>query len=209
MPKKMTPIVSLDSARARISKNDIESEGTVYWPVSDLSQSAEDDWINHAIKGTPHEGFARSIWAHYPNLKDATLKLAAYIGPRWPARDGGSLLALCIQEAVIRWQTSVQNGEAFLGRAVGVYLYGLTQNAADVARLKITGVDQRGETHRWTHFSEPLKGWANRHRIDTVCAEILVPAPSEVVIAGIRTHMVTHLASPVDTGYLIKHAAHG
>jgi hypothetical protein len=205
----MTTIVTLNSARARLAKQDLGSDGTAFWPISDLHQSNEDEWINEAIREMPHEGFARSIWAHHPNLKEATQKLAAYIGPRWPAMDGGALLALCIQEACIRWQTSVQNGEAFLGRVVGVYLYGLTDLGADVARLIITGVDETGATHRWTPFSEPLKGWASRLRIDTVCAELASPAPSEVVIAGIRTHMITHLSSPVDTGYLIKHAANG
>lgn len=205
----MTTIVTLNSARARLANNDFESGGTAYWPINDLVQSDEDQWIYEAIRDTPHEGAALSIWAHHPNLKEATQKLAAYIGPRWPTRHGGALLSLCIEEAVTRWQSSVQNGESFLGRVVGVYLYGLTKHAADVARLSITGVDRTGATHSWTHFSEPLKAWASRLDIDALRAEFAIPAPSEVVIAGIRTHMITHLSSPTDTGYLIKHAAHG
>lgn len=205
----MTTIVTLNTARARGTKQQLTEGATVYWPISELQQSEPDEWINNAIRGTAYEGFALSIWAHHPNLKQATCKLADYIGPRWPAQDGGSLLSLCIAEAVRRTQISVNNGEAFLGRVVGVYLYGLTEHAADVARLAITGLDQSGMTHRWTPFAESLRGWAHRMRIDTLCAEYANPAPSEATFAGIRTHMVTHLSSPTDTGYLIKHAAQG
>lgn len=205
----MSTIVTLNSARARGAQPDLSTGSTVYWPIRDLRQADEDEWITNSIRGTAHEGFALSIWAHHPNLKDATRKLAEYIGPLWPAQIGGSLLTLCISEAVRRSQLSVTNGEAFLGRVVGVYLYGLTEHAADVARLSITGIDSSGITQRWAPFSEPLRIWAQRQGIDTLCAEFASPSPSESVIAGIRTHMVTHLSNPTDTGHMIRHAAHG
>jgi hypothetical protein len=205
----MTTIVTLNAARARNTQQVLKSDAVVYWPVSELHQSDKDEWITNAVKGTPEEDFAQVMWAHHPNLKEATRKLAEYIGPRWPAKDGRSLLAVCIAEALRRSNNAVKNGESFLGRIVGVYLYGLTEHAADVARLSITGMDLEGITHRWTPFSEPLAAWAKRLRVDTVCVEFASPAPSEGTIAGIRTHMVTHLSNPTDTGYLLRHAAHG
>lgn len=205
----MTTIVTLNAARARIAPKDLRTASVVYWPVSELHEADEDEWIKTAVRDTPHESFAEVIWAHHPNLKEATRKLAEYIGPHWPDKAGGSLLALCIAEALRRSHASVSNGEAFLGRIVGVYLFGLTEHAADVARLTISGTDLSGVTHRWTPFAEPLGDWAKRLCIDTVCAEFTSPAPSEGTIAGVRTHMVTRLANPTDTGHLLRHAANG
>ena len=97
-----------------------------------------------------------------------------------------------IGEAVKRSEVAVGNGETFTGRFVGVYLYGLTMHAKDVAR-----------------FSISLQTWAVRHGIDTLVAEVSDPVPAEVTIVGIRTHMVVRVSDPIDTGYLMKHAAQG
>ncbi|MFW2354714.1 hypothetical protein [Hydrogenophaga sp.] len=205
----MTQIVSLAAARARPPNQSGDPTAFAYWSLADFSTDSTEDWLSAAIAGTPHEGMAISIWAHQPTLKKATSRLAEYITPRWPSQDGQSLLCKSIAEAVSRSTTAINNREAFIGRLVGVYLYGLTQYVADVARLSISGVDRNGDLQRWQHFAEPLKPWAEKHGIDTICAQLSHPGPTEVQVVGLHAHMVAHVADPIDTGYLIKHASKG
>ncbi|WP_382157153.1 hypothetical protein [Hydrogenophaga sp. ANAO-22] len=205
----MTQIFSLNAARTRQGKAVQGGGGTAYWPLQALESGGPEQWIHDALAGQPYEGFGLSCWAQQPNLKEATLRLASFITPCWPSEDGSSLLVRAIGEAVKRSEVAVGNGETFTGRFVGVYLYGLTMHAKDVARVSISGVDRFGMVQRWRHFSEPLQAWAVRHGIDTLVAEVSDPLPAEVTIVGIRTHMVVRVSDPIDTGYLMKHAAQG
>lgn len=205
----MTQILSLHAARARQAKPAQGAGGTACWPLHELAAGGPEQWIHDALVDQPYEGFALSCWAQQPNLKKATLKLASFITPRWPCEDGTPLLVRAIGEAVRRSEVAVGNGETFTGRFVGVYLYGLTMHAKDVARFSISGVDRFGMVQRWRHFSEPLQDWAVRHGIDMLVAEVSDPLPAEVAVVGIRTHMVVRVSDPIDTGYLMKHAAQG
>lgn len=205
----MTQIVSLKSLRPRSARQINSSSAVEHWSRRDLEKDNPEQWVYDALAGKPYEGFALSCWAQQPNLKKATVKLASYITPRWPSEEGSSLLVRAIGEAVRRSEEAVDNGENFTGRFVGVYLYGLTLNARDVARLSIKGVDRFGVVEYWRPFSEPLQQWASRLGIDTLVAETVTPGPTEAAVVGIRTHMVVRVSDPIDTGYLMKHAAHG
>ena len=205
----MTHIVSLESARVRSAVHLQSGSGTEHWPRRDLERSDPEQWILNAIAGQPYEGFALACWTQQPNLKKATVKLASFITPRWPSEDGSSLLACAIGEAVKRAKLAVDKGEVFTGRFVGVYLYGLTLHAQDVARLSIKGVDRFGVLEYWRPFSEPLQQWASRLGVDTLVAEVVAPGPTEATVEGIRSHMIVRVSDPIDTGYLLKHAAQG
>jgi len=205
----MTQIVSLKSARARSIKQSHSFDAAEHWSRREMERDDPEQWIFNAVAGQPYEGFALSCWAQQPNLKKATVKLASYITPCWPSEEGPPLLVRAIGEAVRRSEEAVDNGETFTGRFVGVYLYGLTLHARDVARLSIKGVDRFGAMECWRPFSEPLQQWASRLGIDTLVAETVSPGPSEATVVGIRTHMIVCVSDPIDTGYLLKHAAQG
>lgn len=205
----MTQVFSLNTARTRQGKTAQGGGGITYWPLQALESGGPEQWIRDALAGQPYEGFGLSCWAQQPNLKEATVRLASFITPCWPSEDGSSLLVRAIGEAVKRSEVAVGNGETFTGRFVGVYLYGLTMHAKDVARVSISGVDRFGMVQHWRHFSEPLQTWAVRHGIDTLVAEVSDPLPAEVTVVGIRAHMVVRVSDPIDTGYLMKHAAQG
>lgn len=205
----MTQVFSLHTARTRQGKTAQGGGGIAYWPLQALESGGPEQWIRDALAGQPYEGFGLSCWAQQPNLKEATVRLASFITPCWPTEDGASLLVRAIGEAVKRSEVAVGNGETFTGRFVGVYLYGLTMHAKDVARVSISGVDRFGMVQHWRHFSEPLQTWAVRHGIDTLVAEVSDPLPAEVTVVGMRAHMVVRVSDPIDTGYLMKHAAQG
>lgn len=182
----------------------------VLWPVKDLPDHDQcGQWLNDVICGTQHENTALSLWTHHPNLRVSTAKLAGFITPKWPSAQGGSLLQLAVEHAVSRAQGAIDQGQAFEGRLVGVYLFGLVSVVTDVARLAVRGLDRQGHMVRWAYFSEPLLEWARRHGIDELIVKQVSSPPSEVVLSGLRTHMIACLTNPVDAGYLAKHAAQG
>jgi hypothetical protein len=207
----ITTVIQHAQKRPRNSTEAPPPDGSeVIWPVKDLpSQDQCGKWLNDVITGTDHEGTAISIWTHHPNLRESTEKLASFITPMWPTSDGGSLLQLSVENAVGRAQEAIEKGQAFEGRLIGVYLYGLVSVVTQVARLVIRGVDRNGQTVRWNYFSEPLLQWAGRHGIEQLVVKQATEPASEVVLSGLRTHMIACLASPVDAGYLEKHASYG
>lgn len=183
---------------------------TVVWPVADLPDERQcGDWLDRVIVGRPYESTALSLWRNQPNLRLATEKLASFITPMWPAPHGGSLLEDAVERAVGRAQEAIDQGQAFEGRLVGVYLYGLLGVVNDIAQLVIRGEDRDGQMRRWEYFSRPLLQWAREHGIQKVLVQRVPTPPSEVVLSGLRTHMTACLTDPVDAGYLAKHAAHG
>lgn len=186
------------------------ASATVIWPVAELPDQQQcGEWLDRVIVGQPYESTALSLWRNQPNLRLATEKLASFITPMWPAPQGGSLLQEAVERAVTRAQVAIDEGQAFEGRLVGVYLYGLLGVVSDIAQLVIRGEDRDGQFRRWGYFSQPLLQWAHAHGIQRVLV-LQVPTPaSEVVLTGLRTHMTACLTDPVDAGYLAKHASHG
>lgn len=186
------------------------SDSTVIWPVAELPDERQcGEWLDRVIVGRPYESTALSLWRNQPNLRLATEKLASFITPMWPARRGGSLLQEAVERAVGRAQEAIDQGQAFEGRLVGVYLYGLLCVVNDIAQLTIRGEDRGGQIRRWEYFSQPLLHWARGHGIARVLVQQVPTPPSEVVLTGLRTHMTACLTDPVDAGYLAMHAAHG
>jgi hypothetical protein len=186
------------------------SENCVVWPVAELPDERQcGEWLDQVIVGKPYESTAMSLWRNQPNLRVSTEKLASYITPKWPASSGGSLLQEAVERAVSRAQEAIDQGQAFEGRLVGVYLYGLLGVITDIAQVVIRGEHQDGQIRRWEYFSQPLLHWARQHGIQRVLVHRAQTAPSEVVLTGLRTHMTACLTDPVDAGYLAKHAAHG
>jgi hypothetical protein len=167
------------------------------------------DWLDRAIVGTSYENTALSLWRNQPNLRLSTEKLAGYITPRWPSADGSPLLQVAVEHAVRRAQEAIDLGQAFEGRLVGVYLYGLLGVIADIAQVEVRGEDARGQARCWLHFSEPLLQWARHHGMASLQVHRAAAPPPEVVLAGLRTHMTACLTDPLDAGYLAKHAAQG
>lgn len=187
----------------------VDSISAVLWPVGELvDQQQCSQWLSAAVAGKSYEGTAISLWTHHPNLREATERLAQFITPKWPASDGTPLLNVAIERAVSRAQDAIQNREAFEGRLIGVYLYGLISVVTDIARLGIMGVDRAGLPHRWKYFSCPLQEWARGHGMDTVTVQIQ-GSPPDALLRGLRTHMTACLTNPVDAGYLAKYAPEG
>lgn len=211
MTMNTNSVLPFSSKRARPRTSDaIASSATVIWPVADLPDERQcGEWLDHVIVGRPYESTALSLWRNQPNLRLATEKLASFITPMWPAPRGGSLLEEAVGNAVVRAQEAIDQGQAFEGRLVGVYLYGLLCVVNDIAQLAIRGEDRDGQMRRWEYFSQPLLQWAKGHGIQRVLVQQVPTPPSEVVLTGLRTHMTACLTDPVDAGYLAKHAAHG
>ena len=183
---------------------------TLMWEVSELPDERQCcAWLGKAILDTPYENTARSLWRHHPNLRTSTEKLASYITPLWPAAQGGPLLQVALERAIGRAQQAIEQGQAFEGRLVGVYLYGLLDVVGDIAQLVVRGQDRAGQVHRWEYFEQPLQPWAQQRGIACLTAERTHAPPSEVVLSGLRTHMTARLADTVDAGYLARHAAQG
>ena len=206
-----TTVFPFAQKRARAVPVEIAADGSeVVWPVSGLPNNDQcGQWLNDVISGTQYENTAMSLWTHHPNLRESTAKLANLITPKWPNAAGGSLLQQAVEHAVSRAQGAIEEGQAFEGRLIGVYLYGLVSVVTDVARLGVRGHDRQGRIVRWPYFSEPLLAWAHRHGIEELIAKQVSTPPSEVILSGLRTHMIACLTNPVDAGYLAKHAAQG
>jgi len=184
--------------------------GCVVWPVAELPDERQcSQCLDDLIVDTAYEGVALSLWRNQPNLRQSTERLANFITPKWPAASGGSLLQLAVERAVMRAQQAIEQGQAFEGRLVGVYLYGLLGVVGEIAQLVVRGEDRDGQMRRWEYFSQPLLAWARQHGIQRVLVHRLETPPSEVVLSGLRTHMTACLADPVDAGYLAKHAGQG
>lgn len=204
-------VLSIHSKRGRARMaQPAPAAGSVVWPVADLPDERQcGEWLDRVIVGTPYEGMAMSLWRHQPNLRKATEKLASFITPMWPAPKGGSLLQDAVERAVNKAQEAIDQGQAFEGRLVGVYLYGLLEVVSDIAQLVVRGEDEDGQFHHWEYFSQPLLQWARSHGIKEVLVQQVATQPSEVVLTGLRTHMTACLTDPVGAGYLAKHASHG
>ena len=204
-------VLPFSSARARRTAADVAAAAaTVVWPVADLPDERQcGEWLDRVIVGRPYESTALSLWRNQPNLRLATEKLASFITPMWPAPGGGSLLEEAVERAVARAQGAIDEGQAFEGRLVGVYLYGLLGVVKDIAQLVVRGEDRGGEIRRWEYFSQPLLAWARTHGVQRLLVQQVPTPPSEIVLSGLRTHMTACLTDPVDAGYLAKHAAHG
>ncbi|TWO71467.1 hypothetical protein FN976_11160 [Caenimonas sedimenti] len=182
----------------------------VIWSVRDLpGENQCSAWLDKVIEGTPLENTAASLWTHHENLREATEKLANFITPKWPSPCHGSLLQLAVEEAVKRAHNAVTHGESFEGRLVGVYMYGLVSVSADVARLVVRGRARGGHLVRWAHFSEPLLQWAGRNGIEDLIVRHSDQPTSDVVLTGVRQHMVAAICTSRDAGYLAKYAPQG
>lgn len=203
-------VVPFSTKRPRVKGSPVDESGAVIWPVAQLPDECQcGEWLDRVILGTTYEAIAMSLWRNQPNLRLATEKLASFITPMWPASRGGSLLQEAVERAVTRAQVAIDQGQAFEGRLVGVYLYGLLGVVNDIAQLVIRGEDRDGHLRRWEYFSQPLIEWARKHGIERLLVQQLPVPPSEVVLTGLRTHMTACLTDPVDAGYLAKHAAQG
>jgi hypothetical protein len=184
--------------------------GCRVWLAAELPDERQcGAWLDRVILGTPYECMAMSLWRNQPNLRRSTEKLAGFITPKWPAAGGGPLLQVAVERAVLRAQQAIEQGQAFEGRLVGVYLYGLLDVVSDIAQLVIRGEDGDGQIRRWEYFSQPLMQWARQHGVQRVLVQRVEMPPSEVVLSGLRTHMTACLTDPVDAGYLAKHAGQG
>lgn len=207
-----TTVFPFNSKRPRtvpavISRDD----GTeVIWPVADLPNHDQCGvWLDNVILGTPYGNTVYSLWTHHPNLRESTEKLASYITPKWPSSQGGSLLQLAVERAAVRAEEAINQGQSFEGRIVGVYLYGLVSVITDVARLVVRGQDRGGHVRRWDYFAVPLLQWAHQHGIEQLVVHQQVAPTPEVVLTGLRHHMIARLTNPVDAGYLAKYASQG
>src|SRR5262249_44694893 len=134
-----------------------QEAGCVVWPVAELPDERRcAEWLDQVIVAKPYEGMALSLWRNQPNLRRSTEKLAGFITPNWPAPGGAPLLQVALERALKKAQEAIEQGQAFEGRLVGVYLYGLLGAVTDIAQLVIRGEDRDGQIRRWEYFSQPL-----------------------------------------------------
>ena len=183
--------------------------GALTWRVRDLPDRQQcGAWLDQALEGQPHQNTAVSLWTHHPNLRTATEKLASFIPPQWPDERGQPLLVIALQEAIRRVDAAILQGQAFEGRLVGLYLFGLLTVHRSVGRLVVRGMDRHGQLQHWQHFAQPLLSWSCGHGIEQLVVS-KVERPTEEFLHGLYVHMLAAIASPVDAGYLAKHAARG
>lgn len=194
--------------RARKGSN-VARGGASNWPVDEIVTTDAQQWLVTLIHGRSYESRARSMWRLHPNLYLATEKLAGYLTPHWPGPDGSSALALAIENAVTRVDISVQRGEIFHGRLVGIYLHWLVNCVRDVERIEVHGYTGRGDRVVYRHFSEPLSSWVTVNDIKHIEAFVTETPLSEEVIAGLRTHLIAQITEPIDAGYLALNAPPG
>ncbi len=198
--------------RARKDAEHVPAGNEVLWPVMDLPDEAQcGQWLDDVVAGTPLEHTALSLWTHHQNLRDQAEKLASFITPKWPNSEGGSLLHQAVHDAVTRAQQASEQGQAFEGRLVGVYLYGLTSVIPQIAGLVVRGKDRAGQIRRWEYFSQPLLQWAREHGIEelVVTKTAVRPSESETLLRGLLNHLLAGIADPIDAGYMYRHAPHG
>lgn len=205
-----TIVLPFTSKRARKDSTHVPADQEVVWPVKDLPDEAEyGQWLDEVITGTPYEGTALSLWTHHQNLRDSAERLASFITPKWPNAQGESLLQQAVHEAVTRAQEAIEQGQAFEGRLVGVYIFGLISVVQEIACLVVRGRNKGGQVLRWEYFSQPLLEWAREHGIDELIVTKAAVRPSAAMLEGLRTHLLARIANPMDAGYLAKHAPHG
>lgn len=210
MNRTVIPINVKRAGANESGKPTSETPRRMVWPTASLpSLELSREWLLDSVSGQSYEGMAVSLWTHHPNLRDSTVRLVHYLSPMWPSADGRCLLNIAVHQAVRGAERAVDNREAFEGRLIGVYLFGLVSVVADIARLDVMGVDAAGITHRWQYFSKPLQDWAREHALTSVFATPRAALPSDVVLSGLKTHMTACLTNPVDAGYLAKFAPQG
>lgn len=180
------------------------------WSVDDLTPPSNENWLADVIEDEPYFDVALSLWVHHPNIREATNSLASLLPVNWPGKDGDSLLVKIIGLAVTHVRDAVGRGETFEARIIGVYLFWLVSQVAEIASTEILGIDSKGEMLRWPLFSEPIHTWASRNGIRKVEAyQVAVPVNDEEM-AGLRTHLVARITkNPIDAGYLERHAPKG
>lgn len=205
-----TIVLPFTSKRARKDTIHVAADQEVVWPVKDLPDEAEyGQWLDDVITGTPYEGTALSLWTHHQNLRDSAERLASFITPKWPNAQGESLLQQAVHDAVTRAQEAIEQGQAFEGRLVGVYIFGLISVVQEIACLVVRGRNKGGQVLRWEYFSQPLLEWAREHGIEELIVTKASVRPSAAMLEGLRTHLLARIANPMDAGYLAKHAPHG
>lgn len=205
-----TIVLPFTSKRARKDTTHAPADQEVVWPVKDLPDAAEyGQWLDDVITGTPYEGTALSLWTHHQNLRDSAERLASFITPKWPNAQGESLLQQAVHDAVTRAQEAIEQGQAFEGRLVGVYIFGLISVVQEIACLVVRGKNKGGQVLRWEYFSQPLLEWAREHGIEELIVTKAAVRPSAAMLEGLRTHLLARIANPMDAGYLAKHAPHG
>jgi hypothetical protein len=182
------------------------------WNVSEMRDPVADDaWFKDFVADKSYGNTALSLWTHHANLRAATERFAGYVGLEWPAADGRKLIEVAIEDAATRAQRAVENREAFEGRLIGVYLYGLLSAVGEIARLDAIGHCEDGSSHRWPYlFSAPsLKEWAAAGQMRTISVHPVGRAASSDLISGLRDYMKARIANSVDLGYLAKYAPQG
>jgi hypothetical protein len=205
-----TIVLPFTSKRTRKDTTQVPADQEVIWPVKDLPDEAEyGQWLDEVITGTPYEGTALSLWTHHQNLRDSAEKLASFITPKWPNALGESLLQQAVHDAVTRAQEAIEQGQAFEGRLVGVYIFGLISVVQEIACLVVRGRNKGGQVFRWEYFSQPLLEWARENGIEELVVTKAAVRPSAAMLEGLRTHLLARIANPMDAGYLAKHAPHG
>jgi hypothetical protein len=176
------------------------------WSVAELGKASKTQWIKDAMGKTQNPGDAMSLWAHYPNLKKSTEKLASFITPSWPSSGEESLLTRAIDAGISNVQTALAQDDIFAPRIVGLYLHGLVSCAAEVAMTRITGVGENESLHEWECFSMPLDAWAIDHQIEEIVAYKAAQLVSDEEILGVRKHILTSISTTKDTGYFEAYA---
>ena len=181
----------------------------VTWSVAELPGQREcSDWLMDVLVHAPTANTALSLWTHHPNLRACTERLASFITPKWPHESGEPLLAVAARDAVNRADEAIRQGQAFEGRLVGLYLFGLLKAHRAIGQFLVRGTDRQGQVRQWQHFSVPLKAWACSHGIDKLVLSRADNA-TEAFFSGLYVHMLAAIATPTEAGYLAKHAPLG
>lgn len=187
------------------------------WSLDQLRGVTTDGMLESvAASLDPTDGQAlRYLWRRYDNLNLATRKLADYLTAFWPGAGedaGRSAFHGAVAQAVDRVLRASESGEAYEGRIVGLYLYGLASAASALAQWRLYGAPEKGTPVMWNYFEAPIQTWATERRLTRL---YLRPAPSdgfssrETTVQGIRTHLIAAIATTKDAGLMAVHAPNG
>lgn len=183
------------------------------WTPKQLEQSTQ--WLDGAAAAIGGEGerTLQHLWRRYPNLREATERLARHVTPFWPGqKPGTSALQEAIEQAYERVRDAGENQEDFEGRIVAVYLYGLRSMAPSIAEWTLFGTKESGDAVRWSYFEAPQAVWCARHQIRSLYLrprDRTGPAAQATVVKGVETHLIAAIATTVDAGRMAIHAPNG
>lgn len=111
---------------------------------------------------------AKTIFTAWPNLEDATRKLARIVTHDYPCdRDGVDILSAAIQKAIESYEDASTDAieEAVLADA---YMLVMAEEASNLVAYDVHGIWENEKSERWEHLSIPLIDWVKKRGFERI-----------------------------------------